>query len=214
MAREPALLTSAGRMPKRSQHRVSEGQRAPIRRRRIGRRRERPAPGHGQPRTVAHAIVGIGVCRLSDGFRNRWAVQCRSSLTSDRAIHGVFHATVRRFSRLVWPRPAGRVRGHRRPCRPLGVGRWPALVLRPAVRSLDRHPSKAGSLSARCVAVCDGNQAAAEVFRTPNQSANPHLEDVRHAPGGRPRRLAQLRSSWIRWVSLSRRRFAGISLSD
>jgi len=29
--REPALLTSAGRMPERSQHRVSEGQRAPIR---------------------------------------------------------------------------------------------------------------------------------------------------------------------------------------
>jgi hypothetical protein len=31
MSREPALLTSAGRMPERSQHRVSEGQRAPIR---------------------------------------------------------------------------------------------------------------------------------------------------------------------------------------
>jgi hypothetical protein len=31
MPQEPALLTSAGRMPKRSQHRVSEGQRAPIR---------------------------------------------------------------------------------------------------------------------------------------------------------------------------------------
>jgi hypothetical protein len=31
MPREPALLTSAGRMPERSQHRVSEGQRAPIR---------------------------------------------------------------------------------------------------------------------------------------------------------------------------------------
>ena len=43
MSREPALLTSAGRMPKRSQHRVSEGQDA---------RSERPATGHGQPRTV------------------------------------------------------------------------------------------------------------------------------------------------------------------
>ena len=52
MSREPALLTSAGRMPERSQHRVSEGQRAPIRPRRIGRRSERPATGHGQPRTV------------------------------------------------------------------------------------------------------------------------------------------------------------------
>ena len=44
MSREPALLTSAGRMPERSQHRVSEGQDA---------RSERPATGHGQPRTVA-----------------------------------------------------------------------------------------------------------------------------------------------------------------
>ena len=41
--REPALLTSAGRMPERSQHRVSEGQDG---------RSERPATGHGQPRTV------------------------------------------------------------------------------------------------------------------------------------------------------------------
>ena len=46
MSREPALLTSAGRMPERSQHRVSEGQDA---------RSERPATGHGQPRTVAAA---------------------------------------------------------------------------------------------------------------------------------------------------------------
>jgi len=43
MSREPALLTSAGRMPERSQHRVSEGQDA---------RSERPATGHGRPRTV------------------------------------------------------------------------------------------------------------------------------------------------------------------
>jgi hypothetical protein len=45
MSREPALLTSAGRMPERSQHRVSEGQDA---------RSERPATGRGQPRTVAN----------------------------------------------------------------------------------------------------------------------------------------------------------------
>jgi hypothetical protein len=44
VSREPALLTSAGRMPERSQHRVSEGQDA---------RSERPATGHGQPRAVA-----------------------------------------------------------------------------------------------------------------------------------------------------------------
>ena len=41
--REPALLASAGRMPKRSQHRVSEGQDA---------RSERPATGHWQPRAA------------------------------------------------------------------------------------------------------------------------------------------------------------------
>ena len=40
MPREPALLTSAGRMPERSQHRVSEGQDA---------RSERPATGCGHP---------------------------------------------------------------------------------------------------------------------------------------------------------------------
>ena len=40
MPREPALLTSAGRMPERSQHRVSEGQDV---------RSERPATGRGQP---------------------------------------------------------------------------------------------------------------------------------------------------------------------
>ena len=43
MSREPALLTSVGRMPERSQHRVSEGQDA---------RSERPATGQGQPRTA------------------------------------------------------------------------------------------------------------------------------------------------------------------
>jgi hypothetical protein len=47
MPHEPALLTSAGRMPERSQHRVSEGQDA---------RSERPATGHGQPRTVIHSV--------------------------------------------------------------------------------------------------------------------------------------------------------------
>ena len=44
MSREPALLTSAGRMPERSQHRVSAGQDG---------RSERPAMGHGQPRPKA-----------------------------------------------------------------------------------------------------------------------------------------------------------------
>ena len=38
MSREPALLTSAGRMPERSQHRVSEGRmpKANVRRRDVG----------------------------------------------------------------------------------------------------------------------------------------------------------------------------------
>ena len=44
MSREPALLTSAGRMPERSQHRVSEG---------LEGLSARPATGHGQPRTAA-----------------------------------------------------------------------------------------------------------------------------------------------------------------
>jgi hypothetical protein len=48
MLREPALLTSAGRMPERSQHRVSVGQDA---------RSERPATGHGQPRPANHLAI-------------------------------------------------------------------------------------------------------------------------------------------------------------
>ena len=54
MPREPALLTSAGRMPKRrrsgwrSQHRVSGGQDGPS---------ERPATGHGQPRPASHLTI-------------------------------------------------------------------------------------------------------------------------------------------------------------
>jgi len=44
-AREPALLASAGRMPKRSRHRVSEGQDA---------RSERPAMGMGSPEPGAN----------------------------------------------------------------------------------------------------------------------------------------------------------------
>jgi hypothetical protein len=47
MLREPALLTSAGRMPERSQHRVSGGQDG---------RSERPATGRGQPRTTRHRL--------------------------------------------------------------------------------------------------------------------------------------------------------------
>ena len=43
---EPALLTSAGRMPERSQHRVSGG---------LDGRSERPAMGSGQPRTAANS---------------------------------------------------------------------------------------------------------------------------------------------------------------
>ena len=43
---EPALLTSAGRMPERSQHRVSGGQDG---------QSERPAMGSGQPRTAANS---------------------------------------------------------------------------------------------------------------------------------------------------------------
>ena len=47
MSQEPALLTSAGRMPERSQHRVSGGQNG---------RSERPATGHGQPRATRHTL--------------------------------------------------------------------------------------------------------------------------------------------------------------
>ena len=54
MPREPALLTSAGRMPERSQHRVSEGQDG---------RSERPATGHGQPRTYPTIMPSSAMSR-------------------------------------------------------------------------------------------------------------------------------------------------------
>ena len=66
MPREPALLASAGRMPKRRQHRVSAGQDA---------RSERPATGRGQPRAAqlskdptayAVGLPDCAACRLTD----------------------------------------------------------------------------------------------------------------------------------------------------
>jgi len=48
MLREPALLTSAGRRPERSQHRESEG---------LEGRSERPAMGHGQPRPASRMPI-------------------------------------------------------------------------------------------------------------------------------------------------------------
>ena len=47
MPREPALPTNVGRMPERSQHRVSEGQDV---------RSERPATGHGHPRATQRML--------------------------------------------------------------------------------------------------------------------------------------------------------------
>ena len=48
MSREPALLTSAGRMPERSQHRVSEGRmpKANVRRRGMGSPEPSPQPAN------------------------------------------------------------------------------------------------------------------------------------------------------------------------
>jgi hypothetical protein len=74
MPREPALLTSAGRMPERSQHRVSAGQDV---------RSERPATGRGQPRTVVSTLThrdlqprdALGRCVLPRGLQSlhrRW----------------------------------------------------------------------------------------------------------------------------------------------
>jgi len=48
MLREPALLTSAGRMPERSQHRESGAQDG---------RSERPAMERGQPRPASHLPI-------------------------------------------------------------------------------------------------------------------------------------------------------------
>ena len=53
MPREPALLASAGRMPERSQHRVSGAQDG---------RSERPAMGRGLPLTGAALIRRLKTC--------------------------------------------------------------------------------------------------------------------------------------------------------
>jgi hypothetical protein len=61
MPREPALLTSAGRMPERSQHRVSEGQRAPIRLSGLVDVANVRRRGMGTPsRHIGHANAGTG----------------------------------------------------------------------------------------------------------------------------------------------------------
>jgi hypothetical protein len=76
MSREPALLTSAGRMPERSQHRVSEGQRAPIRLsglvdganvRRRGMGSPEPwAPCSSSPHDAPHEEIAAGVIHVFD----------------------------------------------------------------------------------------------------------------------------------------------------
>ena len=75
MSREPALLTSAGRMPKRrrsgwrSQHRASEGQDV---------RSERPATGHGRSRTVTQHADPVAHAQGFYGTRRVSALRTRS----------------------------------------------------------------------------------------------------------------------------------------
>ena len=111
MSREPALLTSAGRMPERSQHRVSEGQDA---------RSERPATGHGQPRTVA-SMPTARLCQDTGGSPGTGSVvssaspggtgttAASASLSSSRMIRTpwVFRPIAlisRTFTRWILPR--------------------------------------------------------------------------------------------------------------
>ena len=58
MAREPALLTSAGRMPKRSQHRVSEGRMPEANVRRRGMGSPEPFQTRQRPLPHDHAVFG------------------------------------------------------------------------------------------------------------------------------------------------------------
>ena len=57
MSREPALLTSAGRMPERSQHRVSEGARRS--RALPGERKPEPTPGRQRRRESRMPVANV-----------------------------------------------------------------------------------------------------------------------------------------------------------
>jgi hypothetical protein len=81
MPREPALLTSEGRMP-RAQSASSE--------RRHGCRSERPATGRGQPRTFTQEVA-------------RYPGECRP--------HSVFALPLQRPARSSSPAPIARVQG-------------------------------------------------------------------------------------------------------
>ena len=74
--REPALAASVGRMPERSRHGVSGGQDA---------RSERPATGHGRPRTVR---VGLGTTSVRRSRRGSAATARRPSARSERPATG------------------------------------------------------------------------------------------------------------------------------
>jgi hypothetical protein len=52
----------------------------------------------------------------------------------------------------------------------------------------------------------------AQILRAADESPHAHLEDVRHAAGGHPGRLAAVCSPWVRWLSLPGGRQSGVSL--
>lgn len=84
--------------------------------------------------------------------------------------------------------------------------------LRAPLPHVARHAAATGPLRARRLPLRHRPRHAAEILRAAHESANTHLEDVRHATGSRPGRLATVRSSRVRWVSFSGRRQPGVSV--
>ena len=85
MPREPALLASAGRMPERSQHRVSGAQDG---------RSERPATGRGQP------LTGAGVDQKVENLLDRRIARRPSAcgeLPPERRHDGLRHKLQKRL---------------------------------------------------------------------------------------------------------------------
>jgi uncharacterized GH25 family protein len=73
-------------MAERSQHGVSEGQRAPIRRRRIGRRSERPATWYGQARSLCLLAVLLAAT-TSAHAHDTWVQTSSRLVRPDDVVH-------------------------------------------------------------------------------------------------------------------------------
>ena len=167
MSREPALLTSAGRMPERSQHRVSVGRmpRANVRRRGVGRPEPRhrwptwrrrgqvenlpprgdcPATGRGQPpslRGIQKMPKASKLYRTTRPAASRWSETRSTTASSATARSGTHFRSARHSEALAGSPNSLRSR--------FGAAHAPSPDVRfghPALRSLDADCAPASCL--------------------------------------------------------------------